>query len=480
MKGKAASAIQIGFCTDPGRAREHNEDALGLPPRRPAGVLRRQGRLWVVADGMGGHRAGDVASQLAVETVQTVFYQAANNQPRQALAQVLETAVQAANQAVYQRAQLPEWQGMGTTLVAALIYQNRLMIAHVGDSRAYLLRHRRFQRLTEDDTWVAGQVKAGVLTPQEAAQHEQKGVLTRALGRRPAVDVSIGAYPWQPGDTFLLCTDGLTNCLSDQEIAAILAQAPPQQAAEQLVARSNQRGGPDNITALVGYRPKSGARRFWLTNLLDRSERAWPGLALMALGLGLLAVVILAAVVRFFFTNDLPYEPPQPVITSPPVPGLLFSGRLERVARQGEVWQLTARNTGGQYLVYCRPGGGKTFPESAPLLYNLVVVYGRRPAADPQHVEADFIEAEAFPYNGVNWYLWCDQFSPTGQEVLVQTSLSNQNAFYIRFNQAPETVLPQIPFSPPFFIRGQWQKADNTYLFLTNPEKILDENGQPY
>ncbi len=457
--------IQTGVKTDPGRQRWHNEDYFGLPQNLPANIVAQKGRLWIVADGMGGHKAGEVASQLAVKTILSIYYSSAGGRVAESLVQ----AVQAANQAVYQKAQAPEWQGMGTTVVIALLHQNRLIIANVGDSRAYLLRNRRLERLTEDDTWVAGQVRAGVLTPQEAGRHEQKGVLTRALGRQPALDVAARSYQLEPGDTFLLCSDGLTTCLDDQQIAVNLDTLPPQQAANRLVAQSNQRGGPDNITVIVGHWPRPRSKRcLSLAALFSRRPRSLFGFILMAVGLGLVLLMTILGIYHFFLTDSSPYEPKQPLLSvTEPSPGLLFSGRLEQIAWQDDNWQLQVSNTGGNYVVNCKVSNGAMTQGRKPLAHNLLIVYGQRQKDNPNHIDAYFIDVEDIPYNAVNWNLWCHQSDfPTA--VLVQTSLSYHTAFYIRYNSNPDKQLPNIPLSPPLLIQGNWMQVGNRYLLMTD------------
>jgi protein phosphatase len=217
------------MATDIGRARERNEDGLLVAPP-----------LFAVADGMGGHRGGDVASRLALEAL---------GEGDRALAD----RVREANRRVYERSMVDRAvAGMGTTLTAAVVEGDRLRLAHVGDSRAYLLRDGRLRRLTEDHTLVHRMVTRGQLTEEEAAEHPYRSVLTRALGTEPDVAVDEAVVEVRAGDRLLLCTDGLTGMVPEARVAEILRTVrDPQEAADRLVEEANEAGGLDNITVLV-------------------------------------------------------------------------------------------------------------------------------------------------------------------------------------------------------------------------------------
>lgn len=219
--------------TDVGLVRANNEDAyLVAPP------------LFAVADGMGGHRAGEVASAGAMETLAA---QAGRDTDS------LVAAVQAANKAVYARAVAsPDLAGMGTTVTAMMATRNSVQIVHVGDSRAYLLREGRLRRLTRDHTVVERLAREGKISPDEVDRHPQRSVLERALGVAPEVDVDAHLIDVHAGDRLLLCTDGLTSMLDDDEIRAVLlADRDPDAAAHHLVAEALEAGGKDNVTALI-------------------------------------------------------------------------------------------------------------------------------------------------------------------------------------------------------------------------------------
>ncbi|MGO9899220.1 MAG: Stp1/IreP family PP2C-type Ser/Thr phosphatase [Solirubrobacteraceae bacterium] len=229
-------AVETIARTDTGRQRRGNEDASYA-----------QAPLFVVADGMGGARAGEVASRIAVE----MFEQGlpAEGTPERRLSFV----VQSANREIYALSRSErDREGMGTTLTAAYLDQDHLAIAHVGDSRAYMFRAGELVRLTQDHSLVDELVKAGKLTEEQALEHPQRSIITRALGPEPDVAVDTWSYPARAGDVLLLCSDGLTSMISDAHISAILAGAPSlQAAADALIDEANEAGGRDNITVVL-------------------------------------------------------------------------------------------------------------------------------------------------------------------------------------------------------------------------------------
>ena len=225
--------VAVGAASDIGQVREGNEDSyLVIAP------------LYAVADGMGGHRGGEVASNLALETVQTLFEQGSGT---------LAEQVEQANRAVFDRSQKDRSvSGMGTTLTAALIDGGRVHLAHVGDSRAYLFRAGELSLLTEDHTLVHKMVVEGEITEEEAETHPHRSILTRALGVDAAVQVDESNVEVAGGDRILLCSDGLTGMVSDEQIREILGRNPdPQPAVDELVKEANRAGGIDNITAVI-------------------------------------------------------------------------------------------------------------------------------------------------------------------------------------------------------------------------------------
>jgi PPM family protein phosphatase len=225
--------ILVGVATDVGRVREGNEDSYLVDPP-----------LYAVADGMGGARGGEVASQLALETIEGMA---------QAGEGTLAEQVTEANHAVFARSQEDRSvSGMGTTLTAVHVVDGVGNVAHVGDSRAYLLRGGAMRRLTDDHTLVNRMVKAGEITADEAEVHPHRNVLTRVLGTEPEVQVDVQEVPLMDGDRMLLCSDGLFAMVNEEQIQAIVETEPdPQRAADRLVRAANRAGGIDNITVVV-------------------------------------------------------------------------------------------------------------------------------------------------------------------------------------------------------------------------------------
>lgn len=238
----------IGYWSDKGKVREENEDSFYVPPQNlDAQVLQRKGYLCIVADGMGGHAKGGVASALAVKRVAEEYYV----DPTLDVETSLRRAIQKANNEVFTTAQRTENAGMGTTMVAAVSIGNGLYVACVGDSRAYLVANGQATQITKDHSWVQERVDEGTLTQQQAEQHAQRNIITRALGTKPQVAVDVFTPAVTPGELIFLCSDGLSGLVRPEEIAAAVSKFPPQAAAQQLVALANERGGPDNITAVV-------------------------------------------------------------------------------------------------------------------------------------------------------------------------------------------------------------------------------------
>ena len=270
-------AFLIGKATDPGRSGKNNEDALAVFEVDWQDDLKlRRVQVAVVADGIGGNNAGEVASKIAVDQVQATM----RAEPTMAIDERMELALQQANRAIFNTGQnSPELLGMGSTLVMAAIADDVLYVAHVGDSRAYVVRGGVASRLTLDHTWAQEAIEIGRLTPEEARRHPNRNVIKRFLGvdETLAVDHQIvdlaqaageiegpGRWPMtgqlrlQPGDTVLLCSDGLTDELSDAEVQAVMRKYEPQAAAEQLVAQANAHGGRDNITVVLLRLPGGG------------------------------------------------------------------------------------------------------------------------------------------------------------------------------------------------------------------------------
>ena len=277
------SADRYGLLTDVGRVREHNEDAvLAEPP------------LFAVADGLGGHQAGEIASTIAIEMLVA-------NAPLHADSKALARAIHAANRAVIQAAEERSGRsGMGTTLTAAIIEGPRIAIAHVGDSRAYLFHEGRLTQITEDHSMVADMVRRGQISEAESRLHPNRSVITRALGTDPNMSADTYDIQTVPGDRLLLSSDGLTGMLHDDEIARLLqANSDPQDAARALVTAANEVGGQDNISVVVvdiggqsagrGWRAARGSRGTGAAQAVEnpRGRRLWIAVAAWIFALAL-------------------------------------------------------------------------------------------------------------------------------------------------------------------------------------------------
>src|SRR3954447_14243789 len=222
--------------TDVGRQRTANEDSLAVRPP-----------LFAVADGMGGAKAGEVASAVAVEAVESATESGESTETE------LANIVRQANRRIYDLAVADESRrGMGTTLTLAKVHGDEVSLAHVGDSRAYRLRDGELEQLTRDHSLVAELERSGQITPEAAEHHPQRSIITRALGPEPEVEVDTYTLAGRDGDVFLICSDGLTSMISDDELRSILRSSDGlEDAAESLVRAANQSGGKDNITGIL-------------------------------------------------------------------------------------------------------------------------------------------------------------------------------------------------------------------------------------
>ncbi|HJZ10668.1 MAG TPA: Stp1/IreP family PP2C-type Ser/Thr phosphatase [Acidobacteriota bacterium] len=241
--------------SDVGRKRTANEDSL---------FADEELNLFVVADGMGGHAAGEVASKIAVDSIQD-FIRHTNNDKEitwpyefdESLSMAgnrLKTAIQSAHAKVLEAtSQKKEFQGMATTVVSMLVADGKAQVAHVGDSRAYLIRGDRLIQLTSDHSWVNEQLRTGAITSAQARNHPYRNIVTRALGGPNPVDVDVAEEAMQDGDIVLLCSDGLNTMISDEQILEIIVRNKEDldQACKELVDTANANGGEDNITAIL-------------------------------------------------------------------------------------------------------------------------------------------------------------------------------------------------------------------------------------
>ncbi len=245
--------IAVGAATDAG-GRDGNEDAVlvaEIPPAVDGSLALDAGTLMAVADGMGGHQRGEVASKLAIETVQAVL--SSNVQTETAL--LLKQAFREANRTIFHNGrEAGNGALMGTTLVVAATRGKYVTIANVGDSRAYLVRANRLTQITQDHSLVAEQVSQGTLTPREARESPHRNIVTHALGQREKLDPkmpNIFELTLLPEDRLLLCSDGFYDVVEDDELVAVLLQHGPESAARRLVELANERGTTDNVSAVV-------------------------------------------------------------------------------------------------------------------------------------------------------------------------------------------------------------------------------------
>lgn len=237
--------------TDIGLKRESNEDsALSFHPEDQQ-VMESKGVLFVVADGMGGHTRGEVASQLAVDTIRDVYYQQESGDPVASL----RLAIEQANARIYHESlamspKLEPDQMMGSTCVAAVILGDTVYVANVGDSRAYIVRNGQAHQISLDHSVVAQQLCEGLITKEQAKDHPDRNKIYRCLGSE-TVEVDTFSEKVQPGDLLLLCTDGLSELVPEEEVTSIVQQHEPQESVQRLIGRANELGGRDNITAVV-------------------------------------------------------------------------------------------------------------------------------------------------------------------------------------------------------------------------------------
>jgi PPM family protein phosphatase len=245
--------VKTAGLTHVGRQRQHNEDSF---------LVENTARLFLVADGMGGHAAGEIASRIAVDSISEFILHTkeddgtwphAYDEQFKRSTNRLMAAVRMANTRVLEAMRKDaRLRGMGTTVVAAIADGDVMSFAHVGDSRAYLIRDNALTRITNDHSWVFEQVQAGMLTEAEAEKHPLRNVITRALGGALQVNPDASEIHAKPGDMFLLCSDGLTGMVPEDEILRIVAEnADPVVACQKLIDEANERGGLDNITAIL-------------------------------------------------------------------------------------------------------------------------------------------------------------------------------------------------------------------------------------
>lgn len=257
------------FCTrtDPGLARDNNEDSV---------TFDESVRLGILADGMGGYNAGEIASGMATTFIKSELgrwlSQAGRNANPREVRRAMEICVDNANRSIFNAANSnPQYSGMGTTLVLGCFQDGKLMLGHIGDSRCYRLRGSDFAQITKDHSLLQEQMDAGLITPEQAATSSNKNLVTRALGVEDAVLLDVNEHKVEPGDLYLFCSDGLSDMLDDQSIAKILAtDAPLEQKVAQLVDAANANGGRDNISVLLALANSGSKKRGLISRLLGQ------------------------------------------------------------------------------------------------------------------------------------------------------------------------------------------------------------------
>lgn len=347
--------LVAGAATDAGRTGKNNEDSFDLfEVDWQDGERLRRVQVILVCDGIGGNNAGEVASKIAVETIRLAIA----DDPTAPLPQRMERAVQLASQAVYSRAlENPALRGMGTTVVMAAIVESTLYVVHAGDSRAYLIRNGAAYRLTLDHTWAQEAIDHGVLTPEAARVHPNRNVIRRFLGVDEKVEVDSGIValdqppngtegpgkwslvdrlPLQPGDTVLLCSDGLTDEISDEELQTAVRRYAPQEAAEQLTALANDHGGRDNITVAL-LRLPGAASAALAAPMAVAQPKSGRRLGLIA---GLAAVLLLLVLALFFVLRPEAMDQP-----AAPSPAVAVANTLPAALASPEATATTARET---------------------------------------------------------------------------------------------------------------------------------------
>ncbi len=240
--------VKMGAKTDLGRIRENNEDKFDFYEPEDTAVLATKGAFYAVADGMGGHAAGQIACEMALKTVIQHYY----DSPSADIQLNLKRAIEEANALVFDTAQvIPDRQNMGTTLTSVVIREDKAVIAQVGDSRAYLIRDGVIQQITEDHSWVAEQVRLGAMRREDAENSPFRNIITRSIGTSATVEADLFSIDLQVNDLIVLCSDGLSGHLDEQEILRIASELSPSVATTRLVEAANERGGRDNITVIA-------------------------------------------------------------------------------------------------------------------------------------------------------------------------------------------------------------------------------------
>jgi protein phosphatase len=266
--------IVVAGLSHQGMVRKENQDSYGFIEPESEDILEERGRLFIVADGLGGHRGGRVASKMAVDLIGKIYF----SSEKEPIYPALLHAVEIANRSIYEASNKhEELRGMATTCTALIIRDHNIFMTHVGDSRAYLVRNGAIKQVSTDHTLVEEMVHSGIINEDEAKSHPDSHILTRSLGILQAVEMDVLDPPihFQRGDSILLCSDGLTVYVEDQEILKILNENAPDKACELLVETANERGGRDNITVeIVHYKTDAEKSRSLLEDTQPLEEKA--------------------------------------------------------------------------------------------------------------------------------------------------------------------------------------------------------------
>jgi protein phosphatase len=255
------------FRTDPGLARENNEDSV---------TVDEATRLGILADGMGGYNAGEIASGMATTFIKSELgrwlAQAGRHANGREVRRAMEICVDHANRSIFNAANSnPQYSGMGTTLVVGVFQDVRLMLGHIGDSRCYRLRAGQLEQITKDHSLLQEQMDAGLITPEQAATSTNKNLVTRALGVEDAVLLEVNEHTVEQGDIYMMCSDGLSDMVDDGGIAKILVQdVPLEQKSQQLIEAANANGGRDNISVLLAFARTGSEKRGFISRLLGK------------------------------------------------------------------------------------------------------------------------------------------------------------------------------------------------------------------
>lgn len=251
--------------TDLGLVREKNEDSV---------VFDAETQLCILADGMGGYNAGEIASGMAVAFVKSEMSrwlaQAGKNANAREIRRAMEICVVNANNSIFNAANSnPQYTGMGTTLVMAAFQSDRVLVGHIGDSRCYRLRDEQFEQITKDHSLLQEQIDAGLLTPEQALTSSNKNLVTRAMGVEDTVALEVNEFKVEAGDIYLMCSDGLTDMVRDEPISKIMmGNGDLQDKARQLISAANEAGGRDNTSVVLVCANEGGAKRGFLTRIL--------------------------------------------------------------------------------------------------------------------------------------------------------------------------------------------------------------------